>query len=398
VRETLVRDYPTAAHRRDYGRALERSTNFRAARLQYHEAIAASGATPDATLVTSHERMRYRTSPELAGGAQVRSDPQAWAWRLQTGGALPFGSRSQLGVLAWHDSSADWSANQVVGDHVLSERGTVTGLGAQVIFGHRSGASALFGADARVMNTVGDDAEGNRILSSGYHLTGGAQAELDAPFSSFAQVNLHADLNEQWNEAPVTIHEGGEMTGAIGHLYLFPKNRVVMLDTGGAWRWLTLAGRDGLPDSRGSQALVWAGIDFNLWASPTRIVRGEALDERMVRRTYLADAGVLAFRHYELWSDLPPDFRIALAPRSSINNGTLIFRKALFDGRGGVDVHGGGGYDNQRRRALAQFGASLVVAASWSTRMVVSYDLSHETLTGLPGTLQIAWLSFHADL
>jgi len=31
-------------------------------------------------------------------------------------------------------------------------------------------------------------------------------------------------------------------------------------------------------------------------------------------------------------------------------------------------------------------------------RLQASYDLAHETATGLPGTLQIAWLTFHADL
>jgi tetratricopeptide (TPR) repeat protein len=400
VRQSLVSDHPTAEHRRDYGRALERATNYRAARGEYQEAIAASGTGADVALVTSYRRMRFRTSPELTGGAQLRSDPQAWAWRLQTGGALPFGSRHQAAVLAWHDSSSDWNANQVVGDQVLSERGSVTGLGGLVVLGHRSGASALLGGDARMMNTTGDNAAGDRVLTSDYHFTAGAQGELDAPILSFAQVNVHGDLNEQWNEAPITVHEGGTTTGGIGHLYLFPKNRVVMFDGGAQLRRLSLAARDGVPDATASQVMYWGGIDFNLWASPTRIVRGESLDERLVRRTYLADAGVLAYRHYELHSDISPEFsqRIALAPRSSIDNGTLIIRKALFSGRGGFDIHGGGGYDHIRERVLAQAGAAIVFAASWSTRFVASYDMAHETATGLPGTLQIAWLSVHADL
>jgi hypothetical protein len=249
-----------------------------------------------------------------------------------------------------------------------------------------------------MMNTIGDDASGNRVLRSDYRFAVGGQVELETPIFSFAQVNLHGDLNEQWNEAPVTVHEGGTTSGGISHLYLFPKSRVVMLDTGAQLRRLTLAKRDGLPESTATQTLLWGGIDFNLWATPTRLVRGEALDERLVRRTYLADAGVLAYRHYELWSDLSPGFRIALAPRSSIDNGTLIFRKALFGGRGGFDLHGGGGYDNRRERVLVQAGTALIVAASWSTRIMASYDLAHETATGLPGTLHIGWLSLHADL
>ena len=39
-----------------------------------------------------------------------------------------------------------------------------------------------------------------------------------------------------------------------------------------------------------------------------------------------------------------------------------------------------------------------MVAPSWSTRLLASYDLSQETATGLPGTLQIGWLTFHADI
>jgi hypothetical protein len=342
--------------------------------------------------------MRYRTSPELTGGAQLRSDPQAWSWRLQTGGAMPFGTRHQAAILAWHDQSTDWHANQVVGANVLSERGTVTGLGGELLFGHRSGASAMVGADARMMNTTGDDASGTRQLHADYRFTAGGQVELETPISSFAQVNVHGDLNEQWNEAPVTVHEGGTTSGGIAHLYLFPKSRVVMFDTGAQARRLSLADRDGLAPATASQLLAWGGIDFNLWATPTRIVRGEALDERLVRRTYLADAGVIAYRHYELWSDLSPGFRIALAPRSSIDNGTLIFRKALFGGRGGVDIHGGGGYDNQQRQVLVQAGGALILAASWSSRLVATYDLAHQTATGLQGNLHIGWLSFHADL
>jgi hypothetical protein len=47
---------------------------------------------------------------------------------------------------------------------------------------------------------------------------------------------------------------------------------------------------------------------------------------------------------------------------------------------------------------LVQAGGSFVFAASWSTRLQASYDLAHETATGLPGTLQIGWLTFHADI
>jgi hypothetical protein len=194
------------------------------------------------------------------------------------------------------------------------------------------------------------------------------------------------------------VEAGGTQTGALAHIYLFPRSRVVLVDSGVLVRRLSLAPLDGGPVPTANQLQYWAGIDFNLWASPTRLVRGEGLDERLVRRTYLNDAGVLALRHYELYTNQSPDFRIALAPRESINNGTLIVRKALAGGRAGFDVHVGGGYDNARNHVLAQAGASVVLALSWSMRLLASYDVASDTTTGLTGNLKIGWLTFHADL
>jgi tetratricopeptide (TPR) repeat protein len=397
VRRSLSDDQPNPVHDRDYGRALERAGSFAAARDRYERAITGSD-TPDATLALSYQRMRYRTTPEVAGGFQLRSDPQAWAWRAQAGAALPFGVRHSAAALAWHDGSYDWNANQVVGQDVLAKRGSVTGLGAQTLLAIRSGASLLLAGDARYVYAAGADAGGIERLPGRGSFQFGGQAEAAANISSYFNVNLHGALNEQWNEAPITVHEGGTMTGATGHLYAFPKNRVVLLDFGAQARQLKIASQ-GTPEKPSSQQLLtWGGIDFNLWATPTRVVRAEVLDERMVRRVYLIDAGVLAYRHYELFNDSSPDFRIALAPRASIDNATLIVRKALAGGRIGIDLHGGGGYDNIRNRVLFQVGGAFVLAASWRTRLLASYDLAHETATGLPGNLQIGWLTFHADI
>jgi len=398
VRRSLATDLPSPAHDRDYGRALERGESFAAARDSYRRALSEEGANPEPTLVTSYRRMLYRTTPELAGGGSLRSDPQAWAWRAQAGAAMPFGSRHSLGAFAWHDSSNDWKANQVVGPNVLSKTGTVTGLGAQLLLASRADRSLFLGADTRYTTESGTDANGVEVLSghNGFHF--GAQGEAASSITPYAQVNLHGDFNEQWNEAPITVHEGGAMTGVTGHLFLYPKSRVVLFDGGAQARYLTLTPQGTADRPKASQLLVWGGVDFNLWATPGRLVRTEALDERMVRRTYLNDAGVLAYRHYELVTDASPDFRIALAPRASIDNGTLIIRKALAGGRIGFDIHGGGGYDHLRDHVLVQGGGAFVLAASWSTRLIASYDLARETATGLPGTLHIGWLTFHADI
>jgi tetratricopeptide (TPR) repeat protein len=397
VRRSLVTDHPTRANERDYGRALERAGNFRAARDAYGQAVA-GGPAPEAALVTSYERMRYRTTPELSGGAQLRSDNQAWGWRLQAGAAIPFGARHQVAMLAWHDDSTDWKANQVVGSNVLAESGTVTGLGVSALLGSRRGGWIMGSLDGRVSSTAGSDSQGAQLLGRIWRFRVGGQVEGESPVASFMQVNANAAVDEQWNESPVTVEKGGTQTGGIAHLFLFPKSRVVLLDTGAAARRLTLVQQVPGPAPIANQFTAWAGIDFNLWASPNRVVRGEGLDERMVRRTYLNDAGVLAFRHYELVTHASPTFSISLAPRQSVNNGTLVLRKALGDGRVGVDLHGGGGYDNARAHLLAQAGASVIVAISWSTRVLASYDVSRDTATGLTGTFQVAWLSLHADL
>jgi tetratricopeptide (TPR) repeat protein len=402
VRRSLAADEPTAPNQRDYGRALERATNFGAARDQYHLALetGGSGSDPDGTLVTSYRRMLYRTTPEVAGGLQLRSDPQAWSWHLQAGAALPFGTHHQLSIGAWRDSATDWTANlpNFGGDATLKGTGTVTGLASSILLGVRSGASLVLGGDLRYSSTLVRDSNGI-VYRNAQNFDPGGWAELDLPFADHFEVNLHGDLNEQWSEAPITIHEGGKVTGATGHIFLFPTSRVVLVDTGAQVRKLTIDPQDpSEPRPEAAQELLWAGIDFNLWASPTRIVRGETLDERMVRRTYLSDAGIFAYRHYELFTDMTNDFRIALAPRASIDNGTLIIRKALPGGWFGFDVHAGFGYDNARHRVLSQAGGALVLAASWSSRVLLTYDMAHETATGVPGTLHIGWLSYHADL
>jgi tetratricopeptide (TPR) repeat protein len=398
VRRELATDQPTAQNKRDYGRALERAINFREASAQYGAALAASGGD-DNTLRTAYDRMHFRVTPELSGGGMLRSDPQAWDWRVQAGAALPFGTHHQAGVLAWYDSSTDWSANQVVGSNVLRETGSVAGLGGYALYGRRSGLSLLGGADMRYATTTGDNAAGVQLYGPTRQFSFGGQGELDTPIGHVVQVNLHGDLNEQWNEAPVTIHEGGAQTGALGHLYLFPHNRILLVDSGAMARRLSLRPLEpGDSTPTATQMMAWAGIDFNLWTNSSRIVRGEALDDRMVRSRPMNDAGVLAYRHFEIVSNLSPNFRIALYPRDSIDNGTLIIRKALLSGRAGAEIHGGLGYDNIQNQMLAQAGGVIVVASTWSTRLTVAYDYIHQSTLGLPGTLQIGTVAFHADL
>jgi tetratricopeptide (TPR) repeat protein len=406
VRRSLAQDLPTAIHQKDYGRALERAANFRAASQQYHAALSAtatSGDGPDNTLVVSYDRMHYRVTPEVGAGGQVRSDPQAWSWRAQAGGAMPFGAHHQIGALVWHDDAQDWNANHTLrlGMNAVREIGAVTGGGAYVMFGHHSGASLLLGGDARYGTARGEDGAGTQTYGPTHETSFGGNVEADSPIGKNVQVNVHGDLNEQWNDAPVTVEEGGKMTGVTAHLYLFPKDRLFLFDGGVQERHLTLRPLnvgDAAPAS--NQTLVWGGLDFNLWSDGQRLVRGESLDERMVRRTAMNDAAVLTYRHYELFASMPPEFatRISLYTRASIDNGSFIFRKVVAGGRVGFEVHGGLGYDNVQDQALEQGGTAIVWASTWSTRLLVTYDIVHQTTIGLPGTLQIGWVTFHADL
>ena len=267
-----------------------------------------------------------------------------------------------------------------------------------MFIGGRAGASLILGADGRFSSNRVEDTRGV-VYRRAQSPTAGMFGELEMPIMPIASMNVRGGWNEQWAEAPITIHEGGRMTGATGHLYLFPRSRIVLFDLGAQLRSLFIDPQDpGGAPPEAQQRLFFGGVDFNLWSSPGRILRGEALDEKMLRRTYLTDAGVLSYRHYELFTAASPDFRIALAPRASIDNGTLAIRKVLFGGRLGFDIHGGIGYDNQRLKMLAQAGGVVVLSASWSSRLLASYDMSHETATGIPGTLHIGWLTYHADI
>jgi tetratricopeptide (TPR) repeat protein len=398
VRRGLVADYPTFAHKRDYGRALERGYNFPGARDQYGGALATTTGNQDQALVTSYNRMRYRTSPELTAGTSFRSDPQAWAWRLQAGASLPFGIRNHLAFMALHDFSGDWRANQVVGANVFDKNGSITTLASQLFLGYWGEGYLLAGLDGRFSTSSGVTADGQTSLGTSRSIDVGGNAELDVTPLSFMRVNTHIDINEQWYEAPIAVHEGGTMTGAISHVYLYPKTRWVLFDGGASLRRLTLAAQAGMPQSSADQLLAWAGLDFNLWTSYARIVKSEAMDERLARRVYMNDALVFSYRNYQLWTESQPDFRISLAPRAMINNGSLIFRKVLLGGRAGLDLHGGGGWDNFRHHALAQAGGGLTVATGWRARVLATYDLAYETATGFSGTLQIGWLTIHVDL
>ena len=383
VRQGLAVDAPTGPNLNDYGRALERAADYPDARDEYSGALHAGAKDPQGTIARSALRMRLRMTPELSGAFSARSDSQANALRLQAGLAVPFGQRHAVSMIAWRDESRGGFP---------SASGSVTGLGAALQLTSRRGTLLVLGGDIRYgsADVSGNIAAGGTVPPSDRQIwRAGGQAEVDAPLGQNVQISAHGDYDEQWAESPVTIQEGGTTDGVTAHVFVFPQSRRLLLDAGTQLRRLTLAPRIGNAEPHADQALFFAGGDLVLWNNPVQVMRGEFVDERMIRRTYLNDAGVISYRHYQLFTDSEPAFqsRIALAPRASIDNLSMAIRKVLAGGRVGIDLRGGGGYDNERNRTLSQAGLSLLIAPTWSSRIALSYDLSRETATGLSGTL-----------
>ena len=188
------------------------------------------------------------------------------------------------------------------------------------------------------------------------------------------------------------------MDGGGAQLFVFPTGRQIR-----GPRAASGGGSGSRPSARTRIALdpagLFGGADLVLWNNPVRVVRGEALDEKMMRRLYLSDAGILSYRYYQLFGDSSPEFasRIVLAPRAVIHHGSMVVRKVIATGRAGVELRGGLGYDTERSVSLYNAGASAVLVPFWSNRVLVSYDLAKETATGFTGTRQTGWVTYHAD-
>jgi tetratricopeptide (TPR) repeat protein len=394
VRASLAADVPTARNWRDWGRAQERAADYRAAYRSYAVARAKGGGVGDEALIASINRMRYRTTPETAAVITARRDPQAASIRGQVGLAFPFGPRHNLSVIGWRDASYSQALR---GNILIPGNGEVNALSAALFLGSRRGASLILGGEARQVSLWLDDP----VIGGERHQTfAGGMGELVLPLFGHAEVNVHGDLNTQWNDSAITVSEGGSMHGGTGHLYLFPENRWFLIDLGAQLRRLRLMPYQSSENAVADQRLFFAGLDVLLWSSATRVMKMESLDEALVRRTYLNDAGILSYRHYRLDGDSSPDFasRLVLAPRAAIHMGSATMRKVFLRGRGGVEVRGGVGYDTARLLALYSAGGSLVVAPSWIGRFLVSYEYAKETATGIQGERHTGWVSYHADL
>jgi tetratricopeptide (TPR) repeat protein len=391
VRARLALDDPSVDAQQDYGRALERHGDYGAA-LRSYEAAADHAGAPDVTLLTARDRMRYRLTPEVAGDLGVRSDPTTTAEHLQAGAALPFASRQLVSVVLSHDrAQGGWP----VADTAVSTLAASLGLTA------RWGGRVVVGGTAREVSRV--PMSNGLALQEAPQLHLGGVAEVDTPLGSALRLDVRGDLGCPWTEAPVAIRESGATTGLTGHLFVFPvpATERVIIDAGSQARRLWLApGTTGAARPEASQLLSWAGADFIVWQEPTHALRGQILDENLQRQTDVAESVTFSLRHYELFGRSDSEFerRLAILSRSSIDGMSVMTRSALAGGRLGVELRGGLGYERIQRTVLSQGGLTLSLAVNRASRLVASYDIAQETITGLTGRRHSGWVAYHVDL
>jgi hypothetical protein len=385
VREDLARGQSASRPVFDYGRALERAVDWAAALRAYRRASALAGGRErtDPELASALGRMTGRTSVELAASAEARSDPQATSLGEQVGIAVPFGSAHHIALGAWRER--------------LTSRGTPAGgwagelAAAMVLRGRR--ADAIAGAKLGVRELRAGNGSPDRAASwSGL-------ADLRGRPSQHLELSLDAAVNALWRETPRSLLEGGRTTGATVHAYGIALGSRLIIDSGAQGRRLVLQGPAG-PDPTASQVLGWTGLDAVLWVDHEHALDGEILDDDMLRPAHLAGALVAGYRHFELWSDAQPGFtqRIAMAPRASIDEGTLTARKIFAGGRLGVELRSLLGWDHAREVAISRIGGSLLATPTRSSRISLSLDLGVESPTGFRGQTRTGWVSYHADL
>src|SRR5437667_180129 len=201
--------------------------------------------------------------------------------------------------------------------------------------------------------------------------------------------------------APLTVIRGGRTTGAEGHLYSHWLSRRLLLQAGARRRRLSILA-EGSPSTRRPaawQSLWLVGADAVLWR-PGAAIRGEMLDEAMVAPTTLASAMTLAYRHYGLSTQTTPDFDalIGLAPRGSVNEGSVATTLASPQGRLGLELRAGLAHDSARRARAWRAGGALIWAPTPATRWSLGYEGATEVISGLIGRRRTGWFSVHVDL
>jgi hypothetical protein len=389
VRAELARSAGSSSAHENLGRVLERARDYNQAFAAYEAATSKGGSDP--LLMAARDRMRYRTTPEVAFGFMGRKDPAATSQQLRVGAALPFGSRHLVSVLGWHES---------LHDNLASADSSVAVLGASLVLASRQGATFTLGGTLYGDNKTPSYA--GAPLRADQGLRAGATAQVSAPIGKHLLLNVRGDGQSPWTEAPVGVQNGGAASGVTARVFALPDSSGrIIVDSGVQARRLELAPLVGGGSRPGaSQVLLWTGVDFVLRHDPTRVIRGEILDDSMVAPSGLADSTIVSLRHYELFGSTGQEFasRINLIDRAGLDNASLVIRDAFVGGRLGLDMRVGVGWERLNGRLVSQAGLSLLAAPTGGSRFSLSYDIAQETMTGIVGTRQTGWLMYHADI
>lgn len=382
IRKEIAARADRAQSMSDYGRALERSGNWAGALAVYRKAQRLPGA--DLNVTAAVERMDRRMSPELAAGMAAKSDPSATSIAGYVGMAVPFGRSHHFSLGGWHEL-ASHAGRQGYGGEVTGAL-VLQGRADRAIVGAKVGLYEFTSADL--------DAESHSRLRPGAF--GSAATKL---LNNQIELTIDGELGSVWRETPRAVLEGGNVDSLTSHVFGVLLGHRLVIDTGFQLRRLRLEEQmDGSPQA--TQALVWAGADFALWTDFAHEASGQTLDDDLLRPTYLADSVVVAYRHYELWGETNPMFndRMSLANRASIDEVSIIARKALARGRFAVSAQAGGGRDWVRELFLSRVGGSLWIAPSSRSRLSVSFDLAKESTRALSGERRSGWMTYHVDL
>jgi tetratricopeptide (TPR) repeat protein len=358
----------------EYARALERANEYGAALGRYREAASLGVAEASDGII----RLQRRRSPEMGAGALMRTDPSGDVTGWVAGATMPFGERFRLAVSALSETSS----NGLPG---VEERRS-TAASAWGIFTTPRGAVVALGPTVRLDDEARDAFGGSAILQS--------SPQRDV------QLQVRGDGNVPWHESASVLRDDGRMDtlGATLYLKSVVSSRRVLASIGGQARRLGLEPLMGLPDVRALQIFGSAGVDVTLHSSD-RVVRGESFDSQMLAPRSLSEAIVVSYRHYEMTSDNPFPGRVVLVERSSIDELSAVARRVI-DRKGmfGAELRGGVGYDWVRYVEQWRAGASLLMAATATSRLTVDYDVASESGTGLSGRRHLGSVNLHVDL
>ncbi len=383
VRSALATEVPDDPRiQTDYGRVLERSGEEPGALRAYRRARELIAGRPAPDLDAAIERMKGRTALEVGAPLSVMSDPDATASSVQTGAAVPLGSRHHLGLLATR-RAADARSTP---DATESAE-----FGLSLV---RRGGGASWTAGPR-LHVVSPRGAARRDVGVGGVITGRAS------FGRSFEVEGSAEVETPWNDAAITVLRGGRTTAAEGHLYSHLLSRRLLLQAGARRRRLSILAEDSPSTRRPTawQSLWLVGADAVLWR-PGAAIRGEMLDDAMVAPTTLASSMTLAYRHYGLSTQTTPDFDtlIGLAPRGSVNEGSVATTLASPRGRLGLELRAGLARDSARRARAWRAGGALIWAPTAATRLSLGYEGATEVTSGLIGQRRTGWFSVHVDL